>query len=74
MTTVECRDHNHSLKDKLSGHGISLAAISEIFWFVVSLALFMVLGPFAAPIALVAVMTCQSREEREELPEPESAS
>ena len=34
-----------------------LSALGEKFWFGVSLFLFMVLGPFAAPIALLTLFT-----------------
>ena len=74
LTTAQYRDHSPTRKEKWMTREISLSAISEVFWFVFCLVLFMILGPFAAPIALIAVMTCQSREEREELPEPESVS
>jgi hypothetical protein len=42
--------------------GISWSALSEKFWFSVSLALFMVLGPFAAPIALFTLFNLDAAE------------
>jgi hypothetical protein len=47
-----------------------LPHLSEIFWGGLSLALFMILGPFAAPVALVAVFGLDSRYRGECEPEP----
>jgi hypothetical protein len=44
--------------------------VSDWFWFLLSLSLFVVLGPFAAPVALIA-LTKLGLEEND-LQEPES--
>lgn len=46
-----------------------IAALSEKFWLGLSLILFMVLGPFAAPIALGALFTIDPAERGSEEPE-----
>ena len=72
LTTMDYRNIAVSPKEKPARSGISLPAISEAGWFLLSLALFMILGPFAGPIAIIAVMTCQKSEDREALPEPDA--
>lgn len=71
LTAIECRNFSVSLKERLPLSGLSFPAMSEAGWLLLSLVLFMILGPFAGPVALVAVLTCRNREERESLPEPE---
>ena len=46
-----------------------LERISEGFWFLVCLVLFMILGPFAGPIALVFMLS--NRVHESEMQEPE---
>lgn len=62
--TLPSREQVHALID-------SLPHPMEIFWFFLSLLLFMIMGPFAAPIALIAVFTVKGSEET--MIEPESA-
>lgn len=45
---------------------------SEWFWFLLSFALFVVLGPFSAPIALIAIFKLGLEDN--DHPEPESIS
>lgn len=71
LTTMESKNMSLSLKEFPGESGISLKAISEAGWFLLSLVLFIILGPFAGPIALIAVFTCQKRDDREWLQEPE---
>ncbi len=44
--------------------------ISELFWFSLSLLLFIVLGPFAAPVVLLVLVRLGMEEN--DAPEPES--
>jgi hypothetical protein len=46
--------------------------VSEWFWFLLSFALFVVLGPFSAPIALIALFKLGLEDN--DHPEPESIS
>ena len=46
--------------------------ISDGFFLIVALALFMLLGPLAAPIAVIAI--CNLRQNQGEMPEPEAAT
>ena len=46
--------------------------IVDVFWFSLCLALFMVLGPFAAPIAICFMFSKHIRDEK--MQEPDSAS
>lgn len=71
LTTMESKNMSISLEEFSGESGRSLKVISEAGWFLLSLMLFMVLGPFAGPIALIAVFSCQKRDEREWLEEPE---
>jgi hypothetical protein len=48
-----------------------MSKLSEVVWFLLSFCLFIILGPFAAPVALVTVLTC-GKGERDRLQEPES--
>ncbi|MGW8195564.1 MAG: hypothetical protein ACWGOX_15005, partial [Desulforhopalus sp.] len=51
---------------------ICLEKISEWFWFLLSFSLFVVLGPFSAPVVLVVL--CRLGLQERDLAEPESAS
>jgi hypothetical protein len=44
--------------------------ISEAFWFLLCLSLFVALGPFSAPVALIALYKLAA--EQQDAPEPES--
>lgn len=70
LTTIESKNLS-MLKEFSSESGHTLKVISEACWFLLSLVLFIVLGPFAGPVALIAVFTCQKRDDREWLQEPE---
>ena len=50
--------------------GCSMESIVEAAWFLLALLLFVILGPFAAPAALVAIFT-SGRDSQAALPEPE---
>lgn len=54
---------------KLQGWLAQLPDMSEIFWFSVCLLLFMILGPFAAPFALFAIMNLDSEYRGNATPE-----
>lgn len=43
--------------------------VAEVCWFVLALMLFMVLGPFAAPVAVIAVIGLPPEERGEAEPE-----
>ena len=60
ITTAEYRDVIVPTRERLHHLYNALPAFSEVCWFLVSLVLFMVLGPFAAPVALIAVFTLDS--------------
>ncbi len=71
MTATECRKMRMFGAEGVQDVRDMFPALSEVFWFVLSLVLFIVLGPFSAPIALIAVFTID-REHRG-LSEPEAA-
>lgn len=71
MTAIECRQTVVPFRIKAQQLRDLFPAFSEIFWFMLSLLLFMVLGPFAAPIALIAVFNVDS--EHRGWAEPEAA-
>ena len=50
--------------------GIAWSKVGERFWCGLSLILFMILGPFAAPIALFAALSCGNQENCPATPEP----
>lgn len=63
----------HSQSGSVSRNQVSLfEKIAEIVWFLLSFTLFIVLGPFSAPIALIALLQlgCEERDQ----PFPDSAS
>ena len=71
LTAIESSNIPGILKEHHVHSALTFSKLAEAGWFLLCLALFIVLGPFAAPIAVAAVLTCQSREERQALPEPE---
>ncbi|MBC8209311.1 MAG: hypothetical protein H8E79_09130 [Desulfobulbaceae bacterium] len=58
-----------TIREFISQHG---KQISEGFWFILALTLFVFLGPFAAPIAIIAIYSL--RQSQGEAPEPELAT
>lgn len=46
-----------------------LPLLSELFWGVICLMLFMILGPFSAPVALIAVFSLRGEERGTKKPE-----
>lgn len=68
-TIIEQKRVLHLSQVNFGLKGISWSALSEKFWFSVSLALFMVLGPFAAPIALFALFNLDATERGASEPE-----
>lgn len=52
---------------------ILMEQVSEWFWFVLSFVLFVVLGPFSAPIALIALIKLGSEDNDHREPESLSA-
>ena len=71
LTAIESSKMPGVLKEHHVFSALSFSKFAEAGWFLLCLALFTILGPFAAPIAIGAVLACQSREERQSLPEPE---
>lgn len=68
---AQCNNATVSLRGWKIKSGVSVSAVSEACWFLLSLVLFMILGPFAGPIAIIAILTSQESKEREMLPEPD---
>lgn len=60
MTITECLENGLVVRDRKRTLQAALSRISEVFWFSVSLLLFMILGPFAAPVALAAIFGLDS--------------
>lgn len=60
-------DGGHSLAMWFRAH---LPQISEWFWFGLSFLLFILLGPFSAVVALIALGSLASEEQRERMVEP----
>ena len=57
---IECSEMAVPIRKCISSVTESLPAFSEVCWFLLSLVLFMVLGPFAAPIAVLALFSLDS--------------
>jgi hypothetical protein len=70
ITTVECRDLAVPTKNSLSNLKVALPPVSEVCWFLLSLLLFMILGPFAAPIAVFSIFSLKGDERGKMEPEP----
>lgn len=62
ITTAESTELTMPSRERLQSLIDMCPHPMEIFWFVLSLLLFMIMGPFAAPIALVAVFTVKAPE------------
>ncbi len=50
--------------------GKRFAHLSEAFWFVTSLVLFVVLGPFSAIVALIGLGSLATKEQRKQMQSP----
>ncbi len=64
---------NKGLQGKASlfaGLARRFANLSEVFWFVTSLVLFIVLGPFSAIVALIALGSLATKEQTKDLQSP----
>lgn len=70
LTATRHRNLPLAIKEPMDGYGCSIETILEIVWFFLALLLFVILGPFAAPAALIALFT-YDHEGRADLPEPE---
>ena len=57
IVAIESRATGVELRERIRQLRQIIPALSEAFWFLTSLALFMVLGPFAAPFALYAIFS-----------------
>lgn len=68
---IECREMAVPVRERIRNTVSGLPAFSEICWFLLSLMLFMALGPFAAPIAVGALFSLDS--EHRGLAEPDKA-
>ncbi len=63
----------HSQSGSIPTHQVSVFnKIAEIVWFLLSFTLFVILGPFSAPIAIIALL--QLGLEESDQPFPDSAS
>lgn len=71
IMAIEDRLAVAGLQEKVRQVRHMLPPFSEVCWFLTSLVLFMVLGPFAAPVALFAIFRLDS--DQCGLVEPESA-
>ncbi|MFV0437143.1 MAG: hypothetical protein ACK5PS_07110 [Desulfopila sp.] len=72
MTITQCLEKAAVPRTERHALAAVLAKISEIFWFTVALLLFMVLGPFATPVVLMAIFGLAGSYRGEA--EPESIS
>lgn len=63
IAAIENRVAGVELRAKIRQWRLSIPALSEAFWFLISLMLFMILGPFAAPFALYGIFSID-REHR----------
>jgi len=71
MTTMTgCSASIVRMEEKRWDPRLLYARASELFWGVVSLLLFMILGPFAAPAALWAIFSLESEHRGRSEPEP----
>ncbi|MFT5699074.1 MAG: hypothetical protein ACI8ZB_001931 [Desulforhopalus sp.] len=61
---------NNQSKPISSRHEGMLEKIGGVIWFLVSFILFVVLGPFSAPIALIALLQLGCEESDRVSPEP----
>ena len=64
---------NQGLRGKaywLADLGKRFAHLSEAFWFVTSLVMFVVLGPFSAVVALVALGSLAKKDQTKHLQRP----
>lgn len=66
---IECREMAVPVRKCIHSVTGALPAFSEVCWFLLSLLLFMALGPFAAPIAVFALFSLDS--EHRGLTEPD---
>jgi len=57
ILAIESRGTGVELREKVRQLRQIVPALSEVFWFLTSLVLFMILGPFAAPFALYAIFS-----------------
>ncbi|MDR9501564.1 MAG: hypothetical protein RI601_07190 [Desulfurivibrionaceae bacterium] len=72
-TLIHLLSKNQRLRGKaywLAGLGKRFARLSEAFWFVTSLVLFVVLGPFSAIVALIALGSLARKEQTKDLQRP----
>lgn len=68
---IDCREVTVPLRKGIPSVTGALPAFPEMCWFLLALLLFMILGPFAAPIAVYAIFGLDS--EHRGLREPEEA-
>jgi hypothetical protein len=70
ITANEYREFSTPLSERLHQKYDALPSFQEMFWFLVSFVLFLVLGPFAAPVALIAIFSLEGEDRG--LTEPEA--
>ncbi len=69
ITTAESLELTLSSRERLQSLKDAFPHPMEIFWFVLALSLFIIMGPFAAPVAIVAVFTAGGPEHLHSEPE-----
>jgi hypothetical protein len=62
ITATNYRVVTEPLPERLRQIFDALPSFQEVFWFLVSFGLFLVLGPFAAPVALIAIFSLEGDE------------
>ena len=72
LMTAGCNESATPWSHRVKVLGIPLSKCMEVGWFLLALALFIVLGPFAAPVALVAALSANREQRGYRLPEPEN--
>lgn len=73
MTTATSKSKSMTIRNIPQMLRTHSEQLSEGFWFTASLALFLLLGPFAAPIVLVALYNLRHTEMELTEPEPQKA-
>ncbi len=59
ITATEYRELPISISERLHQMYVSLPSFQNVFWFLISFVLFLILGPFAGPVALIAIFSLE---------------
>lgn len=73
-TTMQKHILDKSVESQWQRLSVHFERISEWFWFLISFALFVVLGPFSAPVVLLVLFRLGLEENDHAEPEPASSS